>query len=98
MQQGAGATERAQRVAELRREEASLHKALAGVAPKPGKGATALSLAMREARTRELATVAAKLQAFGETPKAAGEGQGDSAQPDADKAGRSLDATRQVAC
>ncbi|MFC4344981.1 hypothetical protein [Cupriavidus numazuensis] len=63
----AGAKERQERIAELRREESDLNAALA----KLSSGSTAVGLAMRDARSRELAAVVAKLSAFGETPMAA---------------------------
>ncbi|WP_029308476.1 hypothetical protein [Cupriavidus metallidurans] len=65
-----GTTTRNERVSELREEEASLHSAIADIDSKLVSGGNAMSLALRDARTRELAAVQARLAAFGEVPTA----------------------------
>ncbi|WP_432263351.1 hypothetical protein [Cupriavidus sp. TMH.W2] len=77
MQKWAGATEREQRIAELRHEELSLHAVIASIDRKLVGGSTAVSLALRDARKRELAAVEARLIAYSETPKSPAETGGE---------------------
>ncbi|MCM3609179.1 hypothetical protein M4D49_27215 [Cupriavidus pauculus] len=65
-----GTATRNERVSELRQEETSLHDAIADIDSKSVRGGNAMSLALRDARTRELAAVQARLVAFGEVPVA----------------------------
>lgn len=65
-----GTATRNERVSELRQEEASLLDAIADIDSKLVRGGNAMSLALRDARTRELAAVQARLVAFGEVPAA----------------------------